>query len=80
MSGGYRGGCFQIGFDRRRILCSSINMQEDNFVVSVVVLGAFYLERPAHQLCSIESPSNGFVGFEQHDPKLIPPNAKQFFS
>jgi len=64
---------------------SSIIMQENNFVMPRVV-GAFFLECSAqsHQLCSVESPSNGLVRFEQliiHNIKLIPPNTQhEFFS
>ena len=51
-----------------------------------VVVGAFFLECSAqsHQLCSVESLSNGLLRFEQliiHDTKLIPPNTQhEFFS
>ena len=50
-----------------------------------VVVGAFFFEYSAqsHQLCSVESPSNGLVRFEQliiHDTKLISPNTHEFFS
>ena len=46
-----------------------------------IVVGAFFLECSAqsHQLCSVESPSNGLVRFEQliiHDTKLIPSNTQ----
>ena len=46
---------------------SSIIMQENNFVMPGVVVGAFFLEclAQSHQLCSVESPSNGLVRFEQ---------------
>jgi len=63
---------------------SSIIMQENNFVMPGV--GAFFLEcsTQSHQLCSIESPSNDLVRFEQliiHNTKLIPPNTQhEFFS
>jgi len=43
-------------------------MQENNFVMpGVIVVGAFFFEYSAqsHQLCSVESPSNGLVRFEQ---------------
>jgi len=65
---------------------SSIIMQENNFVMPGVVMGAFFLECSAHshQLYSVESPSNGLVWFEQfiiHDTKLIPSNTQhEFFS
>ena len=65
---------------------SSIIIQENNFVMPGVVVGAFFLECSAqsHQLCSVESPSNGLVRIEQliiHDTKLIPPNTQhEFFS
>jgi len=61
-------------------------MQENNFVMPGVIVGAFFLECSAqsHQLYSVESPSNGLVRFEQliiHDTKLIPPNTQhEFFS
>ena len=46
---------------------SSIIMQENNFVMPGVVMGAFFLECSAqsHQLCSVKSPSNSLVRFEQ---------------
>ena len=49
-----------------------------------VVVGAFFLECSAqsYQLCSVESPSNDLVRFEQliiHDTKLIPSNTCFFF-
>ena len=64
---------------------SSIIRQENNFVMPGVVMGAFFLEclAQSHQLCSVESPSNGLIRFEQliHDTKLIPPNTQhEFFS
>ena len=75
--------CFQIGFDRRRNMWTSIIMQKNNFVVSGVVVGAFAFflvySAQSHQLCSVESPSNGFVRFEQliiYDTKLIPLNTQ----
>ena len=39
----------------------------DNFVMPGVIVGAFFLEcsTQSHQLCSVESPSNGLVRFEQ---------------
>ena len=46
-----------------------------------VVVDAFFLECSA-QLCSVESPSNGLIRFEQliiHDTKLIPPNTQHEF-
>jgi len=57
-------------------------MQENNFVIPGVVVGAFFLECSAqfHQLCSVES--NGLVRFEQliiHDTKLILPNTQHEF-
>jgi len=59
-------------------------MQENNFVMPEVVVGAVFLECSAqsHQLCSVESPSNGLVRFEQliiHDTKLIAPNTQPEF-
>ena len=77
---------FLSRFDQRRNMWSSIIMQENNSVMPGVVMGAFFLECSAqsHQLCSVESPSNGLVRFEQliiHDTKLIPPNTQhEFFS
>jgi len=61
-----------------------IEMQENNFVMPGVVVGAFFLEcsTQSHQLCSIESPSNDLVRFEQliiHDTKLISPNTQWVF-
>ena len=56
------------------------------FVMPGVVVGAFFLEcsDQSHQLCSVESPSNGLVRFEQliiHNTKLIPSNTQhEFFS
>ena len=64
----------------------SIIMQENNFVMPGVIVGVFFLEYSAqsHQLCSVESLSNGLVRFEQliiHDTKLILPNTQhEFFS
>ena len=62
---------------------SSIIMQENNFVMPGVVVDAFCLECSAQsQLCSVESPSNDLVRFEQliiHDIKLIPPNTQHEF-
>ena len=61
-------------------------MQENNFVMPEVIVGAFFLECSAQsqsQLCSVESPSNGFVRFEQliiHDTKLISSNTHDYFS
>jgi len=59
-------------------------MQENNFVMPGVVVGAFFLECSvrSHQLCLVESPSNGLVRFEQliiHDTKLILPNTQHEF-
>ena len=64
----------------------SISIQENNFAMPGVVVGAFFLECSAqsHQLCSVESSSNDLVRFEQfiiHDTKLIPLNTQhEFFS
>ena len=62
---------------------SSIIMQENNFVMPGVVVGAFLSAR-LNLINSVESPSNGFVRFEQliiHDTKLISPNTQhEFFS
>ena len=60
---------------------TSIIMQKNNFVVFGVAVGAFFLVYSAqsHQLCSVESPINSFVRFEQlmiYDTKLIPPNTQ----
>ena len=53
----------------------------ENFIVSGVVVGAFFLvySVQSHQLCSVESTNNGFVRFDQliiYDTKLIPPNTQ----
>ena len=76
--------CLQIDFDRRCNMRTSIIMQENNYVVSGVVVGALSLEysTQSHQLCLVDSPSNCFVRFEQlriHNAKLIPPNTQQEF-
>ena len=65
--------------------CGRSCRKENNFVMLGVVVGAFFLECSAqsHQLCSVESLSNGLVRFEQfiiHDTKLIPPNTSWVFS
>ena len=56
---------------------------QENFVMPEVVVGAFFLECSTEShLCSVESPSNGFVRFEQfiiHDTKLIPLNTQHEF-
>jgi len=50
----------------------------------VVGVSLFECSAQSHQLCSVESPSNGLVRFEQliiHDTKLILPNTQhEFFS
>lgn len=62
----------------------NITIQENNCVVSGVVVIPFFFERSAqsYQLCSIENLSNGVVGFEQlikHDIKLILLNTRHEF-
>lgn len=63
---------------------TNIIIQQNNCVVSRVIVFAVFLECLAqlYKLCSIESPSNGIVRFEQliiDDPMLFPPNARVFF-